>query len=138
MQIYQNMTLDDLKTGMIVTTRNGMQFTVIRNAVKPWNNSTDLLIYTNMDYRKYNYEWKRGCFTFSSFNEDMRAASGNRKWDIVKVETADLPFGFMDLNDEPHRRSTLWCESNKVKLTVAEIESRLGYKIEIVSDNEEE
>ena len=121
-----HMTLDDLKTGMIVTMRNGSQFTVIRNMAKPWRGSNDILVYGT----------SRGCrgwMPFTGYSNNMRYNCGDREWDIVKVEVPSHPFGFMHTDYESHLRTLIWAETPAVKLTLGEIEERLGYRVEIIS-----
>ena len=124
MQIYQNMTLDDLKSGMIVTTRNGFSYLVIRN-------DSDFVGIRSGGWidisRDFNADFK--------YNDPI---NDKHTWDIVKVESFDSLSNMINFEHNTKYKSVLWEEPPKVKLTIAEIENRLGYKIEIVSDNEEE
>lgn len=129
MQMMINMTLDDLKTGMIVTLRNGREFTVIRKMANSWRESNDILVYSTT---KGDHGW----LLFKDYGKDMRYMSGDNSWDIVKVETPVHPFGFMDVDYRRYERNLIWKEIPAVRLTRAEIEARLGYKIEIVSEEE--
>ena len=126
-----HMTLDDLKTGMIVTMRNGVQFTVIRNMVNLWHGGNDILIYSTT---KGNAGW----MPFDAYNSNMTYMMGDNDWDIVKVEATKHPFGFMDVDYHVQERTLIWKENHPIKLTVAEIEARLGYRVEIVSDDNKE
>lgn len=138
MQIYQNMTLDDLKTGMIVTLRNGSKYIVLRNITYELDGNKDILAYTNFDQAKTLGFRDDGCgwMGFNRYKSNLSHVR-DKKWDIVRVESPNNYRGMLDLNYSKVA-NLLWVERPAVKLTVAEIESRLGYKIEIVSDNEEE
>lgn len=125
MQICQNMTLDDLKTGMIVTRRNGTKMIVFKNTLKSYNKCNDFITDTR------GHRWDPLCF----YNQDLTNNTGSKELDIVKVE---CPVGAYDLGKIDGGCIVLWEEHPAVKLTVAEIEARLGYKIEIVSDTNEE
>lgn len=137
MQIFHNMTLDDLKTGMIVTMRNGSKYTVLRDIDVPFQNNKDLFIYVNFNQSKcFEYiddDLGRGYMRFDTYESNLKHVS-NSQWDIVKVERSSHPYGFMDLTYDRGSRTIIWTEPTAVKLTVAEIEARLGYKVEIVSD----
>lgn len=132
-----HMTLDDLKTGMIVTMRNGTQYTVIRNMATPYQNADEIFVYTNFNQSErltFNDDG-RGWMPFDDYHNNF-THKRNKRYDIVRVEIANNPFGFMDLKYNVHFRTVIWKEPLAVKLTLAEIEARLGYKIEIVSEEE--
>lgn len=126
---FANMTLDDLKTGMIVTLRNGYEYTVIRDRVADGLTDSDIMVRIDdedrgwMKVADYNMN-----LTYHTIDDD------EREWDIVKVERGNHPFQFMNLNYRKDNRVLLWEALKRVKLTIHEIENRLGYKIEIVSD----
>jgi hypothetical protein len=123
MQTYKNMTPNDLQSGMIITTRNGFQYLVIRND------------------KEFNAIRKDGWIEIkNNYNDDFthKDFDISDDWDIVKVEHYDKWLKMVEFEANPKYKTVLWEEATKVKLTLAEIESRLGYKIEIVSDNEEE
>ena len=123
MQIMQNMTLDDLKTGMIVTRRDGAKRIVFKNTPNIYNKCNDFITDTS------GHSWDSLCF----YNQDLTNNTGFKEFDIVKVE---CPVGAYDLGNINCKCTVLWKEAPAVKLTVAEIEARLGYKIEIVSEEE--
>lgn len=75
---------------------------------------------------------------FDSYKPDLTYNGKDRDWDIVKVEVPVHPFGFMTVDYRTYQRTVIWKEAPAVKLTVAEIEARLGYKVEIVSDDNKE
>lgn len=123
MQTFANMTLDDLKTGMIVTTRNGNEYLIIR--------SNDLsIVNTGIGGFAYN-----GYTDFHTYRDNMTCKL-SRDFDVVKVEQFNSAFCLINFKNHPDKRKLIWKEQNAVKLTVAEIEARLGYKVEIVSEEE--
>lgn len=128
------MTLNDLKTGMIVTTRNGYEYTVIRDHCSTNITGCDVFVRCIdntrgwLNVREYNPDL--------SFTDKWSDKQENRAWDIVKVEVCEHPFGFMDLNYNRDDRKVIWEEPPAKKLTVSEIEKLLGYKVEIVSEEE--
>lgn len=134
---FTNMTLDDLKTGMIVTLRKGVQYAVMRNTAAEKPEHKNVFVYTNFDQSKVLSFYDGGCgfMTFDRYNSNLTHVYDS-KWDIVKVEIPKHAYGFMDLTYRVEDRKVIWIEPTAVKLTVAEIENRLGYKIEIVSEEE--
>lgn len=123
------MTLNDLKTGMIVTWRNGEKATVLRDTI-----FFKSLLMTNRDLLVpcSGNSWT----TLTNYNDEFK----NKfipSYDIVKVEVPTHPFYCFDYERKDFHSEVVW-EESAVKMTVAEIENKLGYKIEIVSDNEEE
>lgn len=121
------MTLNDLKTGMIVTCRNGREYTVIRDRVPDTFTSSDLFVRFCENDPSHN--------RFDEYNNNLTARL-NSEFDIVKIEKANHPYAFLNLNYGKHHRVTIWKEEKRKKLTVAEIENLLGYKVEIVSEEE--
>lgn len=121
------MTLNDLKTGMIVTCRNGREYTVIRDRVPDALTKSDLFIRNTESGVSHN--------RFDEYNENL-TAKRTSEFDIVKIERCNHPYAFIDLSRGKHHRVTVWKEESRKKLTVAEIENLLGYKVEIVSEEE--
>lgn len=120
------MTKSDLKTGMIVTRRDGKRFTVYRNcAAESYSKlETDVLV------DALNSMWH----PLEYYDEDLTNNRGNRDFDIVKVELVHHPYDFNKFPCNAKIVKTLWTRDDTKKMTVAEIESILGYKVEIVSD----
>lgn len=121
------MTLNDLKTGMIVTWRNGKKATVLRDTVG----------FTNM-FQGMNFlvtcsgdGWVR----LANYNNDFTNRTLNT-YDIVKVEVPYHPCDCFDYERDNFNSKVIWEEETAVKMTVAEIEKKLGYKIEIVSEED--
>ena len=122
---FANMTLNDLKTGMIVTMRDGHECVVLRRVHTQLCKDIDVFV----DIKS------RSWFEMNSFDNDFkcwRVPTGD--YDIVKIEQPRHIFDSMNLSKDIDKREILWKETTTIKLTVAEIENRLGYRIEIVSD----
>ena len=113
------MTKKDLRTGHIVTLRNGIKYMVMRQAQTDTSNH-DILA-------------KEAGFMFlHNFTESLESKNG-KVLDIVKVECA---IGFVDLLVPigSVEYETIWEREEPKQMTVAEIEAILGYKVEIISD----
>ena len=112
------MTKSELKTGMIVTTRNGVKYMVFKDAaIGSSHNSINVLVDLN----------ERLWDNFGSYNEDMTCYHST-KFDIMKVETcqrtADL------LHDKC--LTTIWERKEKKRYTYAQLKEILGTEFEIV------
>lgn len=122
------MTLNDLKTGMIVTWRNGEKATVLRDTPKfgiLLNTDRNFLVRCSGD----------GWTTLSNYNDDFTNKFVDI-YDIVKVEVPRHPYDCFNYNRYTFDSEVVWEKESAVKMTVAEIEKKLGYKIEIVSEDE--
>lgn len=120
------MTKSELKTGMIVTQRGGKKLTVYRNCVCSFGSSihNDVLVDAGVDcWHSLDY-----------YTEDLRSNKGYPEFDIVKVELAHHPYDFNKYPHEAKVTKVLWERSEVKKMTVAEVEKILGYKVEIVSE----
>ena len=109
------MTKSDLQTGHIVTFRNGKRMNVYRNAVTSINENQN--IFTNGD------TWCGFC----TINDDLSGYI--RDYDVVKVECVNC---ITDLHSNKCT-TEIWRETKR-KMTVSEIEMKLGYGIEIISE----
>lgn len=113
-----------LKTGHIVTLRNGKTYMVFRNCM--YHDGKDVLVDKN-----------NGWFNLDNFNEDMTFNERNllidnpKKWDIMKVAKTAHPF---DLVREYGNVIVIWERQEAKKITVSEIEKILGYKVEIIAE----
>ena len=107
----------DLQTGHIVTFRNGNRMHVYRNAT------------TSIDKNKNIFTDGNTWCGFDTINEDLSGYI--RDYDIVKVECAT---DVMELYNH-ERAKEIWKETKR-KMTVAEIEMKLGYGIEIISEKQ--
>ena len=123
------MTLNDLKTGMIVTWRNGRKCIVLRDTPK-----FGRLQYTNKNFLVSCCD--NGWTTLCNYNDDFTNKIFDG-YDIVKVEVPDHPCDcFNHERNNFFNGKVVWEENPVVKMTVSEIEKKLGYKIKIVSEEE--
>ena len=120
------MTKSELKTGMVVTLRNGEMFTVYRNIACSSKNvePPEGVIVNEKDY-----------YTLDNFNDDLTYYFDAEEYDIVQVSLVYTPYDFSKYTKDAHVPKVIWKRPQvKKKLTIAEIESILGYKVEIVSE----
>lgn len=127
------MTKSELKTGMIVTTRDGMEYVVFRNAIYIYDNkngtSNDILV------NAQSHHWN----DLKYYNEDL-TYHGRYSLDdkfikeneIVKVEIPDHPYSFMDLSFEKHKRKLIWKREIVKEVTMADVEEKFGCKVKII------
>ena len=112
------MTLDDLKTGMIVKTREGKYNIVMRDFI----DAGDILAGLSCD-NKISETW----ISLSNYNQDM-THSGVPYLDIVSVY-ASYPYSA----DTPKR--PLWERKEYKEVTMREIEEMFGCKVKIVEED---
>ena len=105
------MTKSDLKTGYIVTTRDGIECVVYLNVATIYSGLRENVLVGK------NYYWLR----LDNYNEDLTHPD-NSSYDIVKVEKSFHPYCLQDLDYEADNRQKLWeREEPKVKeLTIDE------------------
>ena len=120
------MTLNDLKTGMIVTNRKGEEMLVLLDVSTQAVNSKHYFVDLN----------KNEMDGFNCYNDDMTNKFGKTEFDIVKVEKVTNPVSSVHPDYDRRWRKVIWERNYSKKLTVAEIEKLLGYKVEIVSEEE--
>lgn len=114
----------NLRTGHVVTLRNGETYMVFRNCM--YHNGKDVLV------NKHN-SW----FRLSDFKDDLtfddNTAYSNytRDWDIMKVETTLHPYALVE---DYGKGKVIWERQEAKRMTVSEIEKILGFKIEVVSE----
>lgn len=128
---YEKMTPADLKTGMIVTNRRGYEYMVYRDCDFMFDAEPCCDVLVNLNH---NTSWERIDIFRQNFTHPW-----DRAYDIVKVERTYHPRNLLNVNfKNAHtgaQREVIW-EEPKVKLTVADIEKKLGYKIEVVAEEE--
>lgn len=121
------MTKSELKTGMIVTRRDGNKLTVYRDCACSFAHH----IHKDVIVDASGEVWH----PLDYFTEDLLNNKGYPEYDIVKVEVVRHPH---DFNKFPHNAKiskVLWERPEPAKkMTVAEVEAILGYKVEIVSE----
>ena len=129
------MTKADLRTGMIVTLRNGTECVVLRNAhfygtisVRTDKLEDDGTISVIVGYDNETWMW------FSEVHDDLTVGHNfghPYKLDIMKVESLTHPLRL------PHKdgpREVLWERSEKKKYTYAQLKEILGEEFEIVKE----
>lgn len=122
------MTKSELQTGMIITTREGKEYVFVKDFIVNNNHtmeSCDEGILVNGQIAS----WTR----LVNYNCDMKHKT-HKPLDIMKVEIADHPYAFTNIQYDKSDRKLVWERKDPKQMTVAEIEAILGYKIEIVSD----
>lgn len=120
------MTKSELKTGMIVTRRDGKKMTVYRNCACSFAGE----IHNDVLVDASDKTWH----TLDYYTEDLINDKGYHEFDIVKVELVNHPYDFNKYPFDAKINKTLWERSDAQKLTVADIEKILGYKVEIVAE----
>lgn len=124
--LYDRITKPDLKTGMKVTFRNGEEYTVLRNvgSIQCFEEDCEELdifhcLSTGHSINLKEYDFYLG----HRINPEL---------DIVEVK---VEMGSLDRLFAPSDSlETIYSAEEKVKLTLEEIEQRLGYKIELVKE----
>ena len=120
------MTKSDLKTGMIVTRRDGKKWTVYRNCACAFSHQIHDDVFVDASISSWE--------PFEYYTEDLLNKSGRTELDIMKIELVHHPYDFNKFPCNAKVDKILWVRDDTKKMTVAEIESILGYKVEIVSD----
>ena len=117
----------DLKVGYLVELRNGKRYLVM-----PVNgdDGVDLELVTKDSVRPLDWYDDNLVCTRTSFS----CTYTKKEMDIMKV------YGLVDwplyaLRPDTNDRKLLWERKETKKMTVAEIENILGYKIEVVSES---
>ena len=126
-----SMKKSELKTGMLVTLRNGEKGMVFRDIHTEYttntNKTNDVIICTKDDGLT---SWEN----LDAYNDDLFAKDDEFNWlDIVKVETIYHPYDIIKPLDNKRIENTI-LNREKRKITIEEIESILGYEIEIVKE----
>lgn len=108
-------TKDDLKTGMLVTLRNGEKCIVLKDYIDSCGNSINILRpLDGIGIAHINYY-------FNAFEDDLTWYENDESLDIIKVETC---WG-----------TTIWERKNrKKKYTYEQIKEILGEEFEIVKE----
>ena len=112
------MKLDELKTGMIVTTRNGDSYIVMRDFI----DEGDILAGLSFN-NKISDTWT----SLSNYNQDM-TNSGFPHIDIMSVYSS-YPYS----SDTP--KKLLWERKEYKEVTMKEIEEKFGCKVKIVGED---
>lgn len=111
-------TKSDLRSGMIVTLRNGKEGIVFLDCSKKINR--DSIVFVKSE------TWCGLCYYKENLENDSC-----KYYDIIKVE--ETLIHHLGNLDAP--RKLLWEREEVKELTIAEIEAFLGCKVKIVGDN---
>lgn len=120
----KEMEKSDLRTGHIVTTREGNEYMVYLDIDTEYTdfNGKDVLVGTGVSWNSLEY-----------YNEDLTYHDEREEFDIVKVERGVHPYCLQDISHGKAKREILWEREKEPKeMTVAEIEKLLGYPVKIV------
>ena len=126
-------TKADLKTGMIVTLRDGDEYFVFVDAVSNWlgrseGNHHIILHTTKKIWNKLEY-----------YTDDLLhgVEFNDKDFDIMKVELPSHPYAFVDAEYERNKRILLWErkeEEPAMEITMEELEKHFGCKVKIVTE----
>lgn len=123
------MTKSELKTGMVVTYRDGRKAMVFKDCADNnfptlFKKEANVLISEEATWLDLHY-----------INEDLLYSNRDSdSLDIIMVEAAINPF-ILWRPYNPNDYTVIWKRNPPKKMTVAEIEAVLGYRVEIVSEN---
>ena len=133
------MLKSELKTGMIVTNNKNEEYMVFTNCGCGYSDSEDVLVGDVRGGRSWN--------KLSYYNDDLTYHSNcGCENDIVKVEEASHPYGFMDLSYKVDERKLLWKKPddrdiqetidklNDINAKISSCKSRLGFLDKEISD----
>ena len=113
------MTLNDLKTGMIVTTRNGNSYIVMRDFLG------DISVLAGIsDNKTISRQW----INMIWYEQDLTCTDISRL-DIISVYSSDP----CDI-DVP--KGLIWQRKEYKEVTMKEIEEKFGCKVKIIDDKE--
>lgn len=110
---YKKMTRADLKNGMFGRLSNGDYFVVVGNN----------LIYQSGEFERIEYFNDNLRISYASITHVLNAVSFVNARTIVTKNLTD---------------HIIWERSKTVKLTLADIEEKLGYPVEIVDEEEDD
>lgn len=117
----KEMTLDDLKTGMIITLRAGRQYMVYKCA------SDMCSIYNVAVAIDGTDNWVK----LDLYNQDLTAKVSS-EFDVIKVEAVTHPYAFIRTDYQADKRKVLW--ERKKKYTYDQLKEKLGEEFEIVKE----
>ncbi|MBQ8829669.1 MAG: hypothetical protein IJ022_06220 [Burkholderiaceae bacterium] len=134
--VYCNFALEDLKPGYVVKLRNGE----VRKVVEVGRRNATILLRADgaWDYTSHWNKDMTASLYLGGNPHDCKARAACKELDITEV------YGYVNLTEdywtankiECDCRPLLWSRIPIVKMTVSEIEKKLGHKIEIVSEEE--
>ena len=117
------MTKSELKTGMIVVTRNGIQYMVFKDIKTSYTSSVDCMVAID-----HELSWE----LLSTYKEDLTHWR-DKCWDIVEVIMVKHPYNLLRPNQKNYTdRTTLWKSKEKKTYTYAQLREILGEEFEVV------
>lgn len=116
------MTKSELKTGMMVTLRNGEKYLVFKN-IQTGYALGDVIV--SLDGQNWD--------DLNSYKEDLTYEDDfENHWDIMKVSQLFHPKTFLDLNYGSGSDETLWQRNEKKRYTYAQLKEILGTEFEVI------
>lgn len=110
-------TKSDLQTGMVVETKDGTKYIVMRNSCISAPDS-DFIVNEN------------GWNPLRYYNDDLLEYHTYSDLDIIKVYKPNYPNVIRTFEEDA--LELIWEREEYKEMTVAEIEEKLGYKIKII------
>lgn len=124
------MKKSELKTGMIVTLRNGNEYVFMKDFIVD-DDYTMGSCNEGIIVNGHKPSWSK----MNHYDHNLKAITiSDRSLDIMKVEIPNHPYAFTNIPYNRKYRKLVWERKEVKQMTVAEIEAILGYKIEIVSE----
>ena len=124
------MTKSELRTGHLVTFRNGDEYMVFRNC-DPYN---DTLVRVDNDMEWMRLESYNDDLTFDTSEMIFTTENECKKWDIMKVRRVSHPYAFVNHDYNKNHIKTIWERHEKKKYTYAQLKEILGEEFEIVKE----
>lgn len=120
------MKKSDLKTGMIVITRDGNQFVVFIDVVDTCKGGDLHSVIVNDE------DW----LSLKNYDENLIYKNDALpEFDIIEIYAPSNLFGFMNIEYEKDERKLLWKREDNIKeVTIRDIEDKFGCKVKIVSE----
>lgn len=113
------MKKSDLKTGMVVETRNGEKYLVM---LGPDCEGRELINFGS------------GFMPLSRYADSLMIKTGDEGFDIMKVYSVGGSIRCLLRDKERMKFKLIWERDEPKEMTLEEIEKELGYKIKIVGD----
>ena len=122
--MMEQMTLNDLKTGMHVIYRDGSEYLVLKDTCFGDRDDDDYVKDVIVEIPKSGH-----CFTsLKNYNKDFTNSSGFKNIDIVAVYSCDnVVYALDSVKDKPEAFTQIFAEEKPI--TRAESEEILGVKI---------
>ena len=122
--MMEQMTLSELKTGMHVVTRDGIEYVVLKNTCCGDKDDDDYYVDVIVEIPTIGH-----MFTgLSNYREDMTNMYDLEGLDVVAVYSCDnIVYVFESIKDKPHAFTQIYAEEKLI--TRAEAEKLLGRKI---------